>query len=151
MSESAASTTSSACSAELEAIWLRIVQSPPLGLPRVALQPQLWKPNQRILWSQKNTVSSDLRDSTQLGGCIASTCAPKEIQLNVSTLSDLKSLMPSVTLASYTIPAFSVLVDSGSSDCFINMNFVNKYSLSTYSVPPLKLCLFDGTTNSTIT
>ena len=31
------------------------------------------------------------------------------------------------------------------------MNFVNKHSLSTYPVPPLKLRLFDGTMNSTIT
>ena len=31
------------------------------------------------------------------------------------------------------------------------MTFVNKHSLSTYPVPPFKLRLFDGTTNSTIT
>ena len=59
--------------------------------------------------------------------------------------------MPSITLASYSIPAFSTLVDSGSSNCFIDTTFVNKHSLSTYPVPPLKLCLFDRTTNSTIT
>ena len=94
--------------------------------------------------------NSDLHDSTQLGGCIAPTCASKEICLNMSTLSDPKSLMLSVTLASYIIPASSMLVDSGSSDCFIDMNFVNKHSLSIYSVPLLKLCLFDRTMNSTI-
>ena len=70
---------------------------------------------------------------------------------DLSALSDPKSLMPSVTFASYTIPAFSALVDSSSSDCFIDTNFVNKHLLSIYPVPPLKLCLFDGTTNSTIT
>ena len=69
----------------------------------------------------------------------------------MSALSDPKSLMPSITLASYTIPAFSVLVDSGSSDYFIDMNFVNKHSLSAYPVPPLKLHLFDRIMNSTIT
>ena len=69
----------------------------------------------------------------------------------MSALSDPKSLMPSITLAFYTIPASSMLVDSGSSDCFIDMNFVNKHSLSTYSVPLLKLCLFDRTVNSKIT
>ena len=67
------------------------------------------------------------------------------------TLSDLKSLMSSITLASYTIPTFSTLVDSSSSNCFIDTTFVNKHSLSTYPVPPLKLHLFNGTTNSTIT
>ena len=44
-----------------------------------------------------------------------------------------------------------MLVDSGSSDCFIDMNFMNKHLLSTYPVPLLKLHLFDGTMNSTIT
>ena len=69
----------------------------------------------------------------------------------MSALSDPKSLMPSITLASYTIPAFSASVDSSSSNCFIDMTFVNKHSLSTYPIPPLKLHLFDGTMNSTIT
>ena len=58
--------------------------------------------------------------------------------------------MPSITLASY-ISAFSASVNSSSSDCFINMNFVNKHLLSTYLVPLLKLLLFNRTTNSTIT
>ena len=69
----------------------------------------------------------------------------------MSALSNPKSLIPSVTLASYTIPAFSTLVDSDSSNCFIDTTFVNKHLLSTYPIPPLKLRLFDGTTNSTIT
>ena len=59
--------------------------------------------------------------------------------------------MPSITLASYTSSTFSTLVDSGSSDCFIDTNFVNTCLLSTYPVPLLKLYLFDRTTNSTIT
>ena len=59
--------------------------------------------------------------------------------------------MLSIILASHLIPTFSVLVDSDSSNHFIDINFVNKHLLSTYPVPPLKLCLFDGTTNSTIT
>ena len=69
----------------------------------------------------------------------------------MSALSNPKSLMPSITLASYTIPTFSALVDSGSSNCFIDMTFVNKHLLSTYPVPLLKLHLFDRTINSTIT
>ena len=69
----------------------------------------------------------------------------------MSALSNPKSLMPSITLASYTIPAFSASVDFSSSNCFIDTNFVNKHLLSTHPVPLLKLCLFDGTMNSTIT
>ena len=49
-------------------------------------------------------IGSDLHDSTQLGGCVAPTCTPKEIYLNVSALSDSRSLIPPITLASYLIP-----------------------------------------------
>ncbi|KIJ08731.1 hypothetical protein PAXINDRAFT_59846, partial [Paxillus involutus ATCC 200175] len=43
------------------------------------------------------------------------------------------------------------LVDCGSTDCFIDTSFVNKHQLSTYSVPPIQLKLFDGTSNCMIT
>ena len=43
------------------------------------------------------------------------------------------------------------LLDCGSSDCFIESQVVQKYSLPTVSVPPIPLKLFDGSTNSTIT
>jgi len=46
---------------------------------------------------------------------------------------------------------YQALVDSGSSDCFIDEKFVIKNNLSTYPVTPLSLRLFDGTTNSVIT
>lgn len=46
---------------------------------------------------------------------------------------------------------FLALLDSGSSDSFIDNNFINRNSLRTYSVPPLQLRLFDGMTNNTIT
>ena len=59
--------------------------------------------------------------------------------------------MSSVTLISYDIPSVSALVDSGSSDCFIDTTFINEHAISSYPVPPLQLRLFDGTTNSTIT
>ena len=59
--------------------------------------------------------------------------------------------MPSASLIGYDILSFSALVDSGSSNCFIDTTFINENSLHPYSVPPLQLCLFDGTTNSTIT
>src|SRR6266446_10713360 len=46
---------------------------------------------------------------------------------------------------------YHALVDSGSSDCFIDEKFMTKNNLSTYLVTPLALHLFDGTTNSVIT
>jgi hypothetical protein len=79
-------------------------------------------------------------------------CAVREVRLNASTLSDPNSLMPSVSLDTYpNIPMFSALIDSGSSHCFIDSAFVAKHALPTYSVPPLQLHLFDGTSNSVIT
>ncbi len=43
------------------------------------------------------------------------------------------------------------LVDSGSSDSFIDSTFVQTEHLPTYGILPIKLCLIDGTSNSTIT
>jgi Retroviral aspartyl protease len=42
-------------------------------------------------------------------------------------------------------------VDCGSSDCFIESKFVQKYALSAYPITPIPLKLFDGSTNTTIT
>ena len=44
-----------------------------------------------------------------------------------------------------------MLVDSGSTHCFVDPSFVKINSLSTYSVPLITLCLFDGTTTTMIT
>ena len=90
----------------------------------------------------------NLPDSAQSGGCVDPARALKEICLNASALLDPQS---SVTLISYDIPSVSVLVDSGSSDCFIDTTFINEYAILSYPVPPLQLQLFNGTTNSTIT
>ncbi|KIK73173.1 hypothetical protein PAXRUDRAFT_179075, partial [Paxillus rubicundulus Ve08.2h10] len=77
--------------------------------------------------------------------------APKETKLNVSALSDPNSLTPFVSILSYDIPNFPVLLDSGSSDCFIDTTFITKIKIKTYSIPPILLRLFDGTSNSYIT
>ena len=58
--------------------------------------------------------------------------------------------MSSVTLNSYNIPSIFVLVDSGSSNCFIDTTFVNEHAISTCSVPSIQLWLFDRTMNTTI-
>jgi len=36
-------------------------------------------------------------------------------------------------------------------DCFIDTKLINKNNFQTYSIPPMQLCLFDGTTNNLIT
>ena len=45
----------------------------------------------------------------------------------------------------------SALLDSGSTHCFIDADFVALYELPTISVNPIELKLFDGTSNSVIT
>ena len=43
------------------------------------------------------------------------------------------------------------LVDSGSSDSFIDAGFVDKHHLAAYTIPAIRLRLIDGTCNSIIT
>jgi hypothetical protein len=49
-----------------------------------------------------------------------------------------------------TVSSFVVL-DCGSSGCFIESKFVQKYALPVYPITPIPLKLFDGRTNTTIT
>ena len=44
----------------------------------------------------------------------------------------------------------SALLDSGSTHCFIDADFVALYELPTISVNPIELKLFDGTSNFVI-
>ena len=59
--------------------------------------------------------------------------------------------MPSITITSLNMPPVSTLVDSSSSHCFIDSKYVNKHSLETYAIPPLELCLLDGSLNTFVT
>jgi len=58
--------------------------------------------------------------------------------------------MPHVILLSFDLPKTCALVDSGSTHCFVDIQFVHKNN-TTYSVPPITLRLFDGTSNFVIT
>ena len=72
----------------------------------------------------------------------------------MSDLSDPNSLhVCSLTslLISDSSLHISALVDSGSTHCFVDTNFVQYYKLPTYPVDPIELKLFDGTSNSVIT
>ena len=44
-----------------------------------------------------------------------------------------------------------MLVDLGSTHCFVDLSFAKINSLSIYSIPPITLHLFDGTTTTMIT
>jgi len=74
-----------------------------------------------------------------------------EAQLNAAALSDPNSLQPQVTISNHNIQSFPALVDSGSTHCFVEPSFANMNTLSIYSVSPIILHLFDGTTTTIIT
>jgi len=74
-----------------------------------------------------------------------------EARLNTATLSDPNSLRPQVTISDRNIQSFPTLVDSGSTHCFVDPSFANMNTLSTYSVSPTILHLFNGTTTTVIT
>lgn len=75
-----------------------------------------------------------------------------EVHLNASALSDpdaLYLLLNSVDFP-HSVSDVPTLVDSGSSHCFVDSKFAHNY-LQPYSVPPIRLRLLDGTSNSVIT
>ena len=78
------------------------------------------------------------------------------IRLNASALSDPHLLFVSLTSPLILgqdhlnkIP-FQALVDSGSTHCFVDSEFVDTHHLKISATPPVALCLFDGSSNSTI-
>jgi len=83
--------------------------------------------------------------------CVDSGSAPKEACLNASALYDPNSLMPHVSLLSLDLPKIHTLVDSGSTHCFVDIKFAHKNKFTTYSVTPIVLRLFDGSSNFVIT
>ena len=73
------------------------------------------------------------------------------LRLNASALSDIKSFV--INLASELIPdPFQGLVDSGSSDCFMDSQFASRCELPVRTMdPPLPIVLIDGTINNYVT
>ena len=70
----------------------------------------------------------------------------------MSALSDPNSLC--VPLSSSLIPNisdFSTLINSGSTHCFVDTEFVNFHNLPIYPISPIELKSFDSTSNSIIT
>jgi len=78
------------------------------------------------------------------------------MRLNASALSNPNSLCiplisPLVHASDHLQPIpIRTLVDSGSTQCFLDSAFARGYSLPTTPTPPVELHLFDGTSNNII-
>src|SRR5882724_10911225 len=74
----------------------------------------------------------------------------KTLTLNASTLSNPDSLTLFLTSDTLLDMILKSLVDSGSSNSFIDSAFVQTQHLPAYGILPIKLQLIDGTSNSVI-
>src|SRR6266481_4176047 len=93
---------------------------------------------------------SSPRDYARPEDCAELPCAETTL-LGASTLSNPDSFLLSLTTDTLPNVILKSLVDSGLSDSFIDAMFVQTQHLTTYGIPPIKLRLIDGTSNSTIT
>ena len=84
--------------------------------------------------------------------CVDPNCAIREVCLNTSAPFKSKALFLQVTtLLLLSTIVFKALMDSRSTHCFVNSHFTLKNNLLTYSVPPIKLHLFNSSSNNVIT
>src|SRR6202046_3811520 len=97
-------------------------------------------------------MGSSLLDSARTEGCVDPDHAIREVHLNASAPFKPDALFLSVitSLLSDSI-IFKAPVDSGSTHCFVDPQFISTHKLITYSIPLIQLCLFDGSSNHTIT
>ena len=100
-------------------------------------------------------MSSPLQDVPQ-EGCDNSGGTYPIVRLNAAalsdpTLSDPDSFFTSVSLPTLDYTTTTGLVDSGSSHCFIDTDFINNNNVPTYDIPHLALRLLDGSVNTLIT
>ena len=89
-------------------------------------------------------------NNTPTEGCIRQLRAQTTVRLNTSTTSSPDALIIPVTSESTKDLILPSLVDSGSSDSFIDSRVVKRHHLAAYTIPPVKLHLIDGTCNSVI-
>ena len=74
-----------------------------------------------------------------------------EACLNTSALSDPNALIPLVSILPYNIENICALMDSGSTHCFVDIQFIHQNKLTTCTISPVTLRLFDGSLNFVIT
>jgi Ty3 transposon peptidase len=85
-------------------------------------------------------------------GCVDPDHAVTEVCLNASAPFEPDAVFLSITTSLISaLIIFKALVDSGSTHCFVDHQFITIHNLITYSVPPIRLKLFNGTSNQTIT
>src|SRR6267154_1377126 len=81
-------------------------------------------------------------------GCVDPDRAVTEVRLNASAPFEPDALFLSVmTSLLSALIIFKALVDSGSTHCFVDPRFIATNNLITYSVTPIRLKLFNGTSN----
>ena len=74
-----------------------------------------------------------------------------EACLNASALSDPNVLIPLVSAVPYKLENINALMDSGSTHCFVDIQFVHQNKLTTHTISLVTLRLFDGSSNFVIT
>src|SRR5882724_6285226 len=92
---------------------------------------------------------SDTQNPVRLEDCIKTHCA-STVTLYASTLSNPDSLTLPLTTNSLPNTTLNSLVDSRSSDSFIDSAFIKTQHLPAYGIPPIWLRLIDETSNSII-
>src|SRR6202453_1998672 len=91
-------------------------------------------------------------NSARTKGCVDPDRAITEVHLNVSAPFKPDALFLSVTTSLLSaLIIFKALVDSGSTHCIVDPRFISTNNLITYSIPPIQLQLFDGSSGHTIT
>jgi len=112
---------------------------------------------QQLLPRNFGKIESDLQNSAQTEGCVELSCVAISLtQLNASTLSNPHLLFLSLTCSlilgqdHLNKILFQALVNSGSTHCFVDSKFVDTHYLKIFTTLPVALCLFDGSSNSTI-
>src|SRR6266481_2997159 len=89
-------------------------------------------------------------NDTPTEGCVRQLCAQTTIRLNTSATSSPDTFIIPVTSKLTKDLVLPSLVDSRSSDLFIDSHVVERHHLAVYTIPLVKLCLIDGTFNSVI-
>ena len=74
-----------------------------------------------------------------------------EARLNASALSDPNALIPLVSILPYNLENTCALVGSGSTHCFVDIQFARQNKFTTHTIPLVTLQLFDGLSNFAIT
>jgi len=104
---------------------------------------------QNRFWLFGKSLGSPLRPPSE--GCGNSNGEPKEVRLNATALSNLDSLHTLISFPDHLSLSSTGLVDSGSSHCFVDPEFISSNSFPSYEILPVVLRLLDGSVGAIIT